>query len=375
MEIILADLFFLINWGILSPFFYSILATYGAVFIFFVAIFRSQSPVKTDTLGNKRKVSVVCTARDEAQNIAGLLTDLSRQSYSSFDVYLFDNESKDATAEIAQSYANSLNINIIPFKTRDGFSPKKMAITWAVELSDADVFVCVDADCRVGEQWLESIIGFGEFDFLAGSVCIEQETGFIEVFQSLEFCLLMLVTGSLFNLRQPIMANGANMAFTRKAFLACGGYKKNLKVISGDDEFLLHSMKKKFPNGLYFNFDKKSIVKTKAHSNLYDLLNQKTRWASKWKHNLNWIKAGLIGLIFFSNLAVFYAVLVQNFYLIIVKFCIDFFVLWGSLVFFDKKRLWVFVPISIILYPIYAIWVAFFSSMGTYVWKGRTYKA
>src|SRR5690606_2011169 len=62
-----------------------------------------------------------------------------------------------------------------------------------------------------------------------------------------------------------------------------GGYKGNLDVASGDDEFLLHKVHTLYPGEVRFNTHTEGMVLTKAVADLTTFVHQRKRWAGKWK--------------------------------------------------------------------------------------------
>jgi biofilm PGA synthesis N-glycosyltransferase PgaC len=58
------------------------------------------------------------------------------------------------------------------------------------------------------------------------------------------------------------LCNGANLAFTKDAFTATGGYDGNEHIASGDDEFLMRKIEAKYSNGIRFNNNPENVVTT-----------------------------------------------------------------------------------------------------------------
>ena len=77
-----------------------------------------------------------------------------------------------------------------------------------------------------------------------------------------------------------IFCNGANMAYKKEVFLEVNTYK-NDNAASGDDVFLLHSIKQRYPDGIVFAKDKNAIVNTNALDTLSTFINQRKRWTAK----------------------------------------------------------------------------------------------
>ena len=58
------------------------------------------------TAQNKEGVSVLVAARDEAENIAVLLSDLSQQTHENLEIIVIDDHSTDDTVKIVESFTN-----------------------------------------------------------------------------------------------------------------------------------------------------------------------------------------------------------------------------------------------------------------------------
>ncbi len=92
----------------------------------------------------------------------------------------------------------------------------------------------------------------------------------------------LLVAGAATALEgAPILANGANMAFTRAAFMAVRGYVGD-RHASGDDIFLLERMKQAGRPVSYL-LDAKASVTVQAEASFRDFWQQRMRWAGKMR--------------------------------------------------------------------------------------------
>ena len=68
----------------------------------------------------------------------------------------------------------------------------------------------------------------------------------------IEFASLIAIGASSLCSGFPNMCNGANLAFTKDAFNQVNGYQGYENVVSGDDEFLLYKVFKRFPTRVRF---------------------------------------------------------------------------------------------------------------------------
>ncbi|MCK4694576.1 MAG: glycosyltransferase, partial [Candidatus Cloacimonetes bacterium] len=122
---------------------------------------------------NKPYVSIVIAARNESENISRLLTSLVNQTYpvNLYEIIVADDDSIDNTAEIVKTFSDKWNnVKLIQVKGRkEANSPKKNALTQAIETSKGEVLLSTDADCIVGKYWIESMVtNFNDNEMIIG---------------------------------------------------------------------------------------------------------------------------------------------------------------------------------------------------------------
>jgi cellulose synthase/poly-beta-1,6-N-acetylglucosamine synthase-like glycosyltransferase len=105
--------------------------------------------------------------------------------------------------------------------------------------------------------------------------------------QQMEQLALMLITGAGIQSSLHDMANGANMAFSKKAFKDVKGFEGNYSFASGDDMFLIEKMRAQFPNQIQFLKSPTAAVYTNPKSDWTSFLQQRLRWAGKNNGLLN----------------------------------------------------------------------------------------
>ncbi|MEO6405088.1 MAG: glycosyltransferase, partial [Ferruginibacter sp.] len=235
------------------------------------------------------KISVIIPARNEAGNLYNLLTSLTHQTYPAalFEVIVVDDYSTDDTANIVKNYPAS-NIQLISLKEilKDETinSYKKKAIQTGIKHSKGEMIVTTDADCFMGENWLQTIAAFYETnhpEMIVMPVSINCDNSPIEIFQALDFMSLQGITGASVYKKMHSMCNGANLAYTRKAFDKVNGFDGIDNIASGDDMLLMHKISLQYPGGISYLKSKKVIVQTQPMHTVKDFLNQRIRWASK----------------------------------------------------------------------------------------------
>jgi cellulose synthase/poly-beta-1,6-N-acetylglucosamine synthase-like glycosyltransferase len=366
---------------------------YALLILYYWRSWVSIPEFKVKNQKSKVKISVIIPARNEQKNIAACLDSVCNQNYPStlFEVLVVDDHSTDKTAAIVRSYEHK-NLKLISLKDfmQDALnSYKKKAIEIAITQSTGELIVCTDADCIAGPNWLETIAAFYEQyqpQFIAAPVSINCSNRFIEIFQTLDFMTLQGITGASVYKNIHSMCNGANLAYTKKAFETVNGFAGIDNIASGDDMLLMHKIYKQWPDKVMFLKSKDAIVETAPVHSIKEFFNQRIRWASKAdKYDDKRIFAVLL-LVYLINVLMLLLPFVVILYpeklsiiklwllLLLLKTITELIFLYPVAKFFGKQKLlWLFTLMQPfhILYTVIAGWLGKF---GSYNWKGRNVK-
>ncbi len=319
------------------------------------------------------RLTVVVPCRNESANIINLLNSLQSQDLdpSHFEIIFADDGSTDGTCHVIRSFAEEqslLNIRILNAAGRG----KKAAISTAVSAASNDLMVTTDADCTMGPQWLRTISEFSSRcspDMIIGQVRLAGSSGFWSGIQKLEFLSLQGVTAGTVMGNSPAMCNGANLAFRKEAWLRNA---RNLRqdVPSGDDVFLLHSLKKEGARISWLG-SPESMVTASAAGSPGAFLRQRKRWISKARFYRDLFTITL-GIVTFVTILAQISTLLAGFFnpgfwlvcasVIIVKSIPDFLILHRTASGYGELHLmkW-FIPAQLI-YPFYVLAVIFYPS-------------
>ena len=351
------------------------------------------------------KISVIIPARNEEENIAACLDSINAQSYPKnlFEVLVVDDHSTDNTVSIVKNHViqNIKLISLMDFvSTTELNSYKKKAVEIAIGQSTGELIVTTDADCIVPANWLQTIAVFYEQyqpEFIAAPVVINCNNKFIECFQSLDFMTLQGITGASVHKKIHSMCNGANLAYTKKAFEEVGGFAGIDHIASGDDMLLMHKIYKRYPEKVMFLKSKEVIVQTQPVRSVKAFFNQRIRWASKadqyddkrifvvllivYLFNLLLLGLPVFALIKNSVLNIqlypftFIVSLLELWlFLISIKTIIEIFFLYPVAKFFGKRKLlWLF-PLMQPFHIIYTVIAGWLGKFGSYSWKERNVK-
>jgi glycosyltransferase involved in cell wall biosynthesis len=351
------------------------------------------------------KISVIIPARNEAQNIGSCLQSIINQSYPKefFEVIVVDDHSTDNTAAIVAAF-NLPYIKLIALKdfvAADTInSYKKKAIEIAVQQSTGDLIVTTDADCIVPPNWLQTIAAFYEEKkpaFIVMPVLIHCNKKFIEIFQSLDFMTLQGITGASVYKKFHSMCNGANLAYTKQAFIDVNGFTGIDTIASGDDMLLMHKIYKQNPAAVLFLKSGDVIVQTQPVKTVKEFFNQRIRWASKAdKYDDKRIFAVLLIVYFFNVLlialpvtAIFNNAIISVhlypititasvfemwLFLFFTKTIVELIFLFPVAKFFNQQKLLWWFPLMQPFHIFYTVIAGWLGKFGSYKWKDRNVK-
>jgi cellulose synthase/poly-beta-1,6-N-acetylglucosamine synthase-like glycosyltransferase len=338
-----------------------------------------------DKTSNK-KVSILIAARNEEENITRTIDAILNQNFpsSQMELIIVDDHSTDKTAEIVQSYGNR-GVKLLQLQVGDKLnSYKKYAITKAIEMASGEIIVTTDADCRMGRNWIRTIMAYFDQNdsFLVSSpVAYSEEKSKFEELQTLEFLYLIGLGAAGIGNGNPTTCNGANLAYRRDVFFEMDGFKGIDNLASGDDELFLHKVAEKYADRIGFCKSREAIVYTDAKPDLASFISQRKRWASKstkykdkkvivlgvciWLFNLALICSLLVFLVLLPTL---------NWWLLTalgLKMLVELVFMIPVLSFAQRSELLKYLPFLTVIHMFYLVYIGVAGNIGKYDWKGR----
>ncbi len=336
--------------------------------ILLLQIYRSLKKIRPFIVSEKEQtdVSVIIACRNEERTLTGLLIDIANQNYpdTHFEVIVVDDNSTDNTFRIALNFKQIRNIKVISNKGKG----KKEAISNGIRASSGSLIITTDADCHVKKEWISSIVSFYCSympDMIICPVRLKSGPGLFRKFQELEFLGLQGITAGTASDNDSTMCNGANLAFTKEAYIKNSG-NLHRELISGDDVFLLHSLKRQSGSKIMWLESTEALITTEASPSPAAFIWQRRRWVSKAGAYSD-KRTIILGIVTFSTSLLILSVMVASFIspafpyvlltLLIIKSIPDFLILKDTAQRYGIKSLlnW-FIPVQII-YPFYIIGV------------------
>jgi biofilm PGA synthesis N-glycosyltransferase PgaC len=361
----------LISWSILVPvLFYSLLMAYIAWHLSRIRQFKGKA-------GNKTEVSVVIACRNEEKNLAILLNDLAIQSYPSYriEIIVVDDHSTDNTQNVLLSFRHLPRFTIV----KNSGNGKKAAIRTGIGLSASNLILTTDADCRMGNNWISSIVSFYEEfrpDMIICPVVLQDKAGFFYGFQQLEFLSLQGVTAGTASAGKPVMCNGANLAFSREVYLG-NVHRLREEIPSGDDIFLLDAMRKEKKKIMWLQ-SSDAVVTTGPATSLCSLFSQRARWISK-APAIRDLYTQVVSITTFITVIAILSLLITGLFVpgyliillaaLIIKSIPDLIIVLKVCLFHKKGKLMVWFLPALLLYPFYGFITALISPFFKKAWK------
>lgn len=329
-------------------------------------------------------VSVIVALRNEEKNINNLLEFLKNQNYNDkvLEFILVNDHSSDNTLSLLHK-SNIENLRIINLK--DNEYGKKTAIIKAVNIANGEIILATDADCCFDINWVSSMVSYfqnPDVHLVSGPVIYHKKNSFFQKLQCLEFVSLVASAAGSVGINNAIFCNGANMAYRKKSFLKLNDFNES-RSPSGDDVFLLHSIKSKNKKSIVFAKEKNAIVATDGQPSLSSFINQRKRWASKSTLYKDVASTYVSYLVFFTNLTFAFLSIMSFFssnFLIsfilffIVKSIVDFLLLFPVLKFFKRIDLAKLIFPFELFYSFYIVVIACLSFYKSFEWKDRIYR-
>jgi cellulose synthase/poly-beta-1,6-N-acetylglucosamine synthase-like glycosyltransferase len=343
----------------------------------------SQKPIEFLKNREPELVTILVPYRNEEPNIPVLFGQILGLFHRPLQVVFVNDHSEDAgkmkLEELIQTVADD-HLEILSMDSSG--EGKKAALKSGLDKSIGSIVLTTDADCFLPRDWVEEMISPFAKDstmMAAGPVLPKGDHGFFQNFQQIEWASILLVTQAGFYFQSPIMCSAANMAYRKSAFLEVDGYQGNENYLSGDDEFLLKKMVKKYgPESVVY--ERENLVYTQPQSSWNKLFSQRIRWASKWKSHQS----------LFHMLAAILPVAVQVIFLLSFSLLFEgiagiliFAVVWFLKIYFEFRTLgkvlgsfgirphFFWFSCTGIVHPIYVLVSALGALFVKFEWKGR----
>jgi len=319
---------------------------------------------------NHTKISVIVACRNEEKHIRQLISCLAQQSNQNFELIIVNDHSEDATRHyILTSQTSFPKIQLVDAV---GYG-KKNALKEGILRSTSELIVTTDADCLPSFHWLETIVCFYQkypSDLIICPVKLSGYDNLASKLQVLEFASLIASAAGSAGSGMPVLCNGANLAFSKASWLEC---REDLheEELSGDDMFLLESVKKRKGIIRYLKSES-AFITTESSLSLGKFMKQRRRWTSKSPAYTDWQIILTAVTVFSMNLLLLvlfcFSFIIPNVFIVFVslfffKYVLDSIFLQSVRNFFHLNDIWFYSFLLSVFYPVYVVIVTFSSLM------------
>ncbi|MBA3827543.1 MAG: glycosyltransferase [Taibaiella sp.] len=367
-------------------------AIYAMLMVLYRVGWQLQKEFPLSSSISSTTISIIIPARNEAANIERCIRAILAQHYPAalYEILVIDDHSDDDTYNLVNSFSlpNVRCIRLAEYvdEHENITAYKKKALTVGINNSSGELIITTDADCIALPDWLAAMAAIYDAEapaMIIAPVDYTNNNSIVQLFQSVDFMSMQGITAATNRLGMGGMSNGANLAFSRTAFIAVNGYKGIDHIASGDDYLLLMKIKKMFPDKIAYLKCAKAIVNTTPQPDWKSLLQQRIRWASKAgkyddrKMTITLLLVYLfnIGLVALFIAAFFNALLFTYIgIMLLVKVLFELFFAWPVAGFFNKRPQLIYLVLLQPLHILYIVLAGFLGFSGKYQWKGRTIK-
>jgi glycosyltransferase involved in cell wall biosynthesis len=343
---------------------YAVFLMYGAA-----GFLQTKTFILNSITENHTKTTIIICARNEQEHIGHCLNSILAQNFNAalLEIIVVSDGSTDNTFSIAEkSLQGHLGLSqVIKIADQQG---KKKCISEAIALCNSELIITRDADTYTDNpNWLRTVVSFYENskkEFIIAPVQIESEPVLLSQLQNFENMALTVVTGGYAFFKSPFLCNGANLAFTKKLFEKVNGYSSHLTIPSGDDVLFLEDVKKTDPQTIAYLKQKEASVFTYSAKKTSTFVEQRTRWASKFKINPNPINFLMGFILFFAHFFTLFYLSKLLFiphlglfglFFVLSRLFIDFLLLFLASRFYGNSPNWLlFLPLNL-MYSLYVL--------------------
>ncbi|WP_192579288.1 glycosyltransferase [Dyadobacter aurulentus] len=329
---------------------------------------------------NTIRISILVAARNEEQNIERCLRSLDLLDFprEQLEIIIGDDNSEDNTARITQQFcAEKPGFRYMKITSRiSGLKGKANVLAQLAHVARGQYFFYCDADIEVQPGWASQMLSHfkPETGIVVGVTRMKKHTHLLADLLSMEWLFALTATRFFSHLKIPITGMGNNMAVSREAYFAIGGYEKIGFSIVEDYALFMAIVRAGFDFKMAY---KPEVVSISEPVNTFpELLRQRKRWMhgvmeSFWVTRLSLFVSSLIVPILFL-LSIWFPVDpisgIFQYYLLVTAISLTAILLLKQPDLWKAALLFWFYMVSIGL-----IMLVNYYLPGKTVWKGREY--
>ena len=191
-------------------------------------------------------ISIIITAKNEADNLLANLTLILEQDYPNYQVVVVNNSSTDSTDdvlnELRSRYPSKLYTTYIPIDS-ETVNDKKLALTVGIKAAKHDILLFTEADTKpLTNKWVNEYAK--EFakgkDVVLGACQLKVGKGLFKKLIQYSNLMFGIKYLGMALIRKPYMGIERNMAYKKNLFFENKGFSSILNIEYGEDNLFIN---------------------------------------------------------------------------------------------------------------------------------------
>ena len=235
-------------------------------------------------------ISIIITAKNEAENLRNNLPFILKQDYPNFQVVVVDNASSDSTDDVLSRFRYNhpnLYVTFIPIDSKT-INDKKLALTLGIKAAKHDILLFTEPDTNpLSNKWVyEYAKTFDKGkDVVLGCCQIEINKSYFKNYMLYDNLFSGIKYSSMALAKKPYMGIGRNMAFRKDLFFEHKGFSSVLNIEDGEDNVFINRIATKENTAVIVSSD--SMVVSNVVDSFSNWRSIKTKYLTTQKYYTN----------------------------------------------------------------------------------------
>ncbi len=225
-------------------------------------------------------VSVIISARNEANNLRENIPAILQQDYPDFEVVVVNDCSFDSSDLVLEELKEKWpHLKVVTITEHARFKTgKKFALTLGIKAAKNEHLLFTDADCKPSSSnWITRMAAnfTGDVQIVLGYSPYTRTGNFLNPFIRFETLKTAINYLSAVLNGDPYMGIGRNLAYNKTLFFSAKGFAAHMHVLSGDDDLFVNQ--NATPDNTAIEIHPEAFIYTDAKTTLLSWYRQKRR--------------------------------------------------------------------------------------------------
>lgn len=245
---------------------------------FFIGLKTSKFRQNEEVRDFNPHVNIFIPAHNEALVLKNTVENLLKLDYSSYDILIINDRSKDNTEQIAKEMVENYPEKVKLYsRSQDSFPGKAAVLNDALSITTGEVICVFDADAKVNPDFLTRVLPYLNDNSVAAvqtrKVISNKDYNFLTRVQNYEYSLDTFLQMGKDSLKGAVELRGNGEIIKREALVKVDAWNENTLTDDLDisTKFLLNNYNIRFCDTV--------VVNEEGITNVRSIINQRKRWA------------------------------------------------------------------------------------------------